>query len=473
MSAGIACAHVCSKIWRLSARPPTGKLAPQQSAHGVPTAVVPSSAVGSSHATSKLTVVKTSRSRAATATAPSAGKVIFPLDKQLALLPGLFTPLLQNHLAHLGTWMPFAKAATLLECFTHTHLSEASVQRYTESVGLAYEAVQLAEVERIERDWPEVEEGPAKLLVSADGAMVPLLGGEWSEVKTVVVSEVGEVSEADGTSAVWTHNHSYFSRLCDALTFQRLSLGELTRRCLEKASQIAAVNDGAEWIQGFVDYHCPEAVRILDFAHAAERICQIGDVVLGEGSAATLRWREEHLHALKHRGASDLLASLRTFAASHLSVPQVEENLAYLEKRIAQMQYPFFQAALWPIGSGVVESGNKLVVEARLKGAGMHWSRASVNPMLSLRNAVCNDRWEEAWQQSAQHIERRGRRWRPKVPRNQAQEEQHDSAAPRSLEEPTSTEPESSSRPAASHPWKRPFSPARAQAMYAQRRART
>ena len=52
----------------------------------------------------------------------------------------------------------------------------------------------------------------------------------------------------------------------------------------------------------------------------------------------------------------------------------------------------------------MVESANKVVVEARLKGAGMHWSRLSVNPLLALRNAVCNDRWAEAWQQSAEHI---------------------------------------------------------------------
>jgi hypothetical protein len=84
--------------------------------------------------------------------------------------------------------MPFAQAVTLLECFTHTHLSESSAQRHTQVVGLAYEAVQLAEVERIERDWPEVPAGPARLVVSADGAMVPLVGGEWAEVKTVVVS---------------------------------------------------------------------------------------------------------------------------------------------------------------------------------------------------------------------------------------------------------------------------------------------
>jgi hypothetical protein len=387
---------------------------------------------------------------------PPVRRAIFPLDKQLALLPGLFTPLLQNHLAHLATWMPFAKAATLLATFTHTQVSEASVQRYTESAGLAYEAVQLAEVERIERDWPEVPDGPAKLLVSADGAMVPLVGGEWSEVKTVVVSEVGDLIEADGKSAVSTHHHSYFSRLSDAQTFQRLSLGELTRRCLERATQIASVNDGAEWIQGFVDYHCPEAVRILDFAHAAERICQIGDVVLGEGSDATLNWRTEQLHDLKHKGAADLVSRLRTFAASHLSVPVVEENLAYLEKRERQMQYPSFQAAGWPIGSGVVESGNKLVVEARLKGAGMHWARASVNPMLSLRNAVCNDRWEEAWQQSSQQIRRVGRKHRVVTPKCTAAPEGI-SVKPRVRAQVSSppVERPPHPKPAANHPWRR------------------
>jgi len=387
------------------------------------------------------------------ATAPTARRVIFPLDSALALLPGRLTPVLQDHLAHLGAWMPFAKAAALLECFTQTGVSESTAQRQTEAVGLAYQAVQLAEVERIERDWPEVPEGPPKLVVSADGAMVPLVGGEWAEVKTVVVSEVGEPVVVDGKSLVPSHTHSYFSRLADAETFQRLSLGELTHRRLERAGQVAAVNDGAEWIQGFLDYHCPEAVRILDFPHAAERVCQIGDVVLGEGTAASTSWRTEQLHQLKHDGASELLPKLRSFATAHLNVPGVSENLAYLEKRVAQMQYPNFQAQGWPIGSGVVESGNKVVVEARLKGAGMHWARASVNPMLSVRNAVCNDRWEEAWQQSSARIREAGLVRRAVVPtRTAAPEEAAQPAAP---EPPApAVPPAERTKPGADHPWR-------------------
>jgi hypothetical protein len=68
-----------------------------------------------------------------------------------------------------------------------------------------------------------------------------------------------------------------------------------------------------------------------------------------------------------------------------------------------------FQAQGWPIGSGIVESGNKLVVEARLKGAGMHcrlapscsrherWAEEHFNPMLAIRYILCSNRWKEEW----------------------------------------------------------------------------
>ncbi len=82
----------------------------------------------------------------------------------------------------------------------------------------------------------------------------------------------------------------------------------------------------------------------------------------------------------------------------------VRGSLAYLEKRREQIRYVEFQGMGYPIGSGAVESANKLVVEARLKGSGMHWARDHVNPMVALRTIVCSDRWEEAWAQISQRI---------------------------------------------------------------------
>lgn len=329
------------------------------------------------------------------------------------MLPGRLTPLLHEQLTHLGAWVPFAPAAQLFSRFTHISVSPSTVQRLTEAVGLTAEALQDAQAVQIADTWPEVPPGPSTTLLSVDGAMVPLVGGVWTEAKTLVVGQVEAAAQSDGSTTVTTSALSYYSRVATAEDFGHGALAELYRRGVERAEMVVAVTDGAEWIQGFVDYHCPEAVRILDFPHAASRISQLGDVVLGEGSKASTAWRTAQLHALKHDGPTAVLEQARTLAAEHLNVPLVAENLGYLEKRIAQMQYPHYQAQHWPIGSGVVESANKLVVEARLKGAGMHWSRASVNPMLALRNAVCNDRWDEMWLASANEIRRNGRRLRP------------------------------------------------------------
>lgn len=353
--------------------------------------------------------------------------------------------------------MPFAKAAGLLASFTHTSVSESSAQRLTEAIGLAYEAVQLAEVERIERDWPEVEDGPDKLVLSLDGAFVPLLHGEWAEAKTLVVSEVGHPRMVDGKPVVSTHSHSYFSRVAEAELFQRLTFGELYRRGLEAAEHVASVSDGAEWIQGFINFHAPSATRILDFPHAAQRICQIGEAVLGAEHASLRAWQTRLLHQLKHDGPEGVLDSLRIFAGAQESVPVVVENLSYLEKRKAQMQYSTFQAEGWPIGSGMVESANKLVVEARLKGAGRHWSRLSVNPLLALRNAVCNDRWAGAWQQSVVHIRRCGKCQRPVRVRSEAAEEQPNASVAVAVALPVSEPPDPlvSRKPSAEHPWRK------------------
>jgi hypothetical protein len=71
--------------------------------------------------------------------------------------------------------------------------------------------------------------------------------------------------------------------------------------------------------------------------------------------------------------------------------------VAYFTKRLAQVQYSAFQAAGYPISSGSTESANKIVVEARLKGSGMHWARAHVDPLVALRTLACANRWPEAW----------------------------------------------------------------------------
>jgi len=281
--------------------------------------------------------------------------------------------------------------------FTGIEVSKIVSQRNTEKAGAVYEEIQKAEVEWIQKKRPRGTVHAEKLQISADGAMVPLLHGVWAEVKTLVIGEVQPAVREKGEMVVHTRNLSYFSRKVNSEEFETASLGEMYRRGVVNAKGVAAVMDGAEWEQSFTDYHCPRAVRILDFAHAAEHVNQVGEFLYGEHTAESQAWLKEHLHQLKHEGPKKLLLEMQKLQKKYPQDKLITGNFAYLKKREKQIQYPTFQAQGWPIGSGIVESGNKLVVEARLKGAGMHWAEQHVNPMLALRNIICSDRWQEEW----------------------------------------------------------------------------
>lgn len=324
-------------------------------------------------------------------------KGFFPLDRELALLPGKLTPQGHEQLVRLSGWMPFAKAVEVFADFMGVQVSQVVAENYTEVAGAAYVQMQEEEVRELEREMPEPTARADKLQISADGARVPLLHGRWAEVRTLVIGEVQPAVQERGESVIHTRHLSYFSRKVSAQEFQRLALVEIQRRGVEKAQALAAVMDGAEWEQGLIDYHCPQAIRILDFPHAAEHLNAIGEFLHGEHTPASQAWLQKRTHRLKQKGPEGLLRELGKLQRQHPQSEVLASHLAYLKKRKPQMQYPRFQAQGWPIGSGIVESGNKLVVEARLKGAGMHWAETHVNPMLALRNLLCSGRWQEDW----------------------------------------------------------------------------
>ncbi len=367
--------------------------------------------------------------------------------------------------------MEFDPAATLLAALTGAQVTEATARRQTEAAGAILVAWQEQEVARLERECPPAPAGPAQQFFSADGAFVPLLHGEWAEVKTLALGEIGAPVEKEGEWVAPTRELSYFSRLADADSFGRLALIETQRRGTESAGEVAAVTDGAEWVQGFIDFHRPDAVRILDFPHAAQRLAPIAQAVWGAHSDAAAQWVAEQTQGLKEHGPADLLTAIAALLEAHPEAEGLAEHVAYLQKREAQMQYPADRAQGLPIGSGPVESAHKRVVEARLKGAGMHWERRHVDPMLALRNAVCNDRWAEAWEQIARGLrEQVGQRQAARRQRREQAAEEVAAAAviapaapeaPAPEEKPAAAGKRSSGagdagrRPAADHPWRR------------------
>ncbi|MHB8626227.1 MAG: hypothetical protein ACYDEO_08480 [Aggregatilineales bacterium] len=198
------------------------------------------------------------------------------LDEELGLVGGAFTPSIVERLSRLGSWLAFGKAAKEAAHFLHITVAEAPVRRQTEASGKAYEQLQKAAVEQVESKGPVVEAvldklTETRLLLSVEGALVPLVGGQWVEVKTMVIGTLTATAVAGEQPLVHTEDLSCFSRQTAATTFQRLSLVETQRRGLNTAAAVGAVTDGAEWCQSFITYHRPDAVRIIGttpFVHA-------------------------------------------------------------------------------------------------------------------------------------------------------------------------------------------------------------
>ena len=394
----------------------------------------------------------------------------------MELLPGGLSATLAEGLVRLGAWMPFEQAAEHLAFFWRVRLSEATARRHAEAAGAAYVTVQTAEVERLEREASAPPPGPAVQQVSADGAMVPLVGGVWGEVKTVAIGTVALERGPDGAARgpARATELSYFSRRADRESFTRLAHVELHRRGTETAGVVVGVMDGAEWEQKFLDRYRPDAVRVLDFPHALEHLSAAAQATFGAATAEGAVWLAAQADALQHGAPSAVLVALNQLPVSRASEPFAarqarDGTFGYLAKRLEQLRYAEFLAAGYPIGSGAVESANKLVVERRLKGSGMHWAPGHVNPMLALRNIACAERWAEAWpriccQLRAEAQDRRAtraqqRRSQRRPPSGSPAVEQPAPVPRPSRSAPGSTRPKLilDGRPTGAHPWKRRF----------------
>lgn len=370
-------------------------------------------------------------------------------------------------MTRLGSKIPFAEAVEEIRYSHKTVVAATTLRRVTYKNGQAAEAVSRQEAEMLHREAPEAEARPKNGMVSVDGAYIHLTNGDWREVKTVAIGEFERVwDETSWQSQVKTKRLSYFSRSYRAREFEYYALGELHQRGLFNAELLVSVNDGAAVNQSFLDYHCPHAVRIIDFWHTTGYLAEAGKAVWGETSDSYQQWLAQACHTLKHRPPRETVANLRLLLPKANSPEQeaaIDGAILYIQKRLQMMDYPHFRKLGYPIGSGSVESGHKVVVQQRMKGAGMRWAEANIDPMLALRCAICNDRWEAVWEQiclfrQEQQVVKRleavaARKPAPPPPITFASLKASGLLA--DDEPPSSHSPDSAPwRPAADHPWR-------------------
>ncbi len=75
----------------------------------------------------------------------------------------------------------------------------------------------------------------------------------------------------------------------------------------------------------------------------------------------------------------------------------VRNGHRYLSDRLDCLDHPLALALGLPIGSGIIESGHRHVLQARLKKADTAWLPEHADQIAHLRVLRANDRWLSIW----------------------------------------------------------------------------
>jgi hypothetical protein len=240
--------------------------------------------------------------------------------------------------------------------------------------------------------------------LSSDGGMVLLREEGWKEVKMCVFSHVNvrqgipTLQEPQPDPKIRLDKHSYQAGLWDADQLGQYQFLEGGRRQVLLCPRQSSANDGAPWIARITATNFPQALQIIDWPHADERLWKVAKAAFGEGSPQASQWAEQHIDLLWHGRTSEVVAALYALDWPQITCSDdIAQSPAYFDLRQAKMQYDFFRQQGFPIGSGSAESGINTVVHHRMKRQGRGWKRNNAQAMLAGLSELHSHRFHHLW----------------------------------------------------------------------------
>lgn len=99
---------------------------------------------------------------------------------------------------------------------------------------------------------------------------------------------------------------------------------EAERRGYASAKSRLFLADGASHIRGLKEHQFPEAVFILDWAHAVEHLANSAKAAFGEGTDQARHWYQEHRQALWEGNVKEIIRDLERLSAQ-MGPPQKDD----------------------------------------------------------------------------------------------------------------------------------------------------
>ncbi len=228
-----------------------------------------------------------------------------------------------------------------------------------------------------------------KLYGYADGVMINILTEGWKECKLL------RYEPEDGSDV------RFRAVLGNIDRFGKTARREARHLKAGKAEEIIFLMDGADGFHNHIQKNLPMARQIVDYWHTCQHIAECAEKLYHGKPVKAEKWRSKYSRMLRDDGPRKLLKSLN-IGKRHRDNEQVKALISligFIKPRIQRIDYPALIAAGYRVDSGPIESACKNVVQARMKMAGMRWSRTGAVAMLELRTALMSDLWENTIKQ--------------------------------------------------------------------------
>jgi len=154
------------------------------------------------------------------------------------------------------------------------------------------------------------------------------------------------------------------------------------------------LSDGATWIRNMCEEIFPDAIQILDLFHLCENTYEYAKVIFKNDEAKYKPWAEDVICKFKNGKKMEVVEILKQYQGRTL--PKGTVNLPiYVNNNIDKINYDEYGEKGYYVGSGAIESGNKVVLQKRLKLAGMRWNEQTAQYLLSLRAKYESGLWQQ------------------------------------------------------------------------------
>jgi hypothetical protein len=318
-------------------------------------------------------------------------KLVVPFTQVAEIDCRAYSILLERAIVDFGADVSFGQAVDKLKEHYGISVSLSAVQNITKQHAKACYAMQ-------EQDADLAERKNARCLIGEmDGAMIPIVIFEanesvdkrkwrktgWKEARLSVVRE-----------------HKSLTRVFLATLGSTERAGDLLGRCAKRLGYVEqtkmhCLGDGALWIQEQVErVFGTKGNYLVDFFHLSEYLSGASEKCCVQEAK---QWLKTQQNKIKEGRIEEVMTILRNCEQGEKGDDPVRKCLRYIENRPGQFKYKEALAAELPIGSGEIESGNRSVVQKRLKIPGAWWKPETAECMLALRCMRINGGWERYW----------------------------------------------------------------------------